>query len=291
MDELITSNPKIPSNFQCFFAPAKINLFLKILSKRADGYHCLQSAFQLIDLYDEIYFKKRKDNKITTQYNVESIKKENDLCLKAAELILKDFNVGVDIIVRKNIPIGGGLGGGSSDAATTLLALNELFNLNHEKNKLITFGLALGADVPFFINGINAWVEGIGEKLSPISIDENEYLLFVPNIHISTQNILKDFKLTKKSIPLKIATSINDVSQDQMHNDLHVTILEKYPKLRELFDWLKEYGEPKITGTGSTLFMKSNNVKDIKNINKNKPNDIKIIRVRGLSVHPHLLTD
>ena len=291
MDELITSNPKIPSNFQCFFAPAKINLFLKILSKRADGYHCLQSAFQLIDLYDEIYFKKRKDNKITTQYNVESIKKENDLCLKAAELILKDFNVGVDIIVRKNIPIGGGLGGGSSDAATTLLALNELFNLNHEKNKLITFGLALGADVPFFINGINAWVEGIGEKLSPISIDENEYLLFVPNIHISTQNIFKDFKLTKKSIPLKIATSINDVAQDQMHNDLHVTILEKYPKLRELFNWLKEYGEPKITGTGSTLFMKSNNVNDIKDINRNKPKDIKIIRVRGLSVHPHLLTD
>ena len=291
MDELITSNPKIPSNFQCFFAPAKINLFLKILSKRADGYHCLQSAFQLIDLYDEIYFKKRKDNKITTQYNVESIKKENDLCLKAAELILKDFNVGVDIIVRKNIPIGGGLGGGSSDAATTLLALNELFNLNHEKKKLMTFGLALGADVPFFINGINAWVEGIGEKLSPISIDENEYLLFVPNIHISTQNIFKDFKLTKKSIPLKIATSIDDVAQDQMHNDLHVTILEKYPKLRELFDWLKEYGEPKITGTGSTLFMKSNNVKDIKDINRNKPKDIKIIRVRGLSVHPHLLTD
>ena len=291
MDELIKSNTKISSNFQCFFAPAKINLFLKILSKRADGYHCLQSAFQLIDLYDEIYFKKRKDNKITTQYNVESIKKENDLCLKAAELILKDFNVGVDIIVRKNIPIGGGLGGGSSDAATTLLALNELFNLNHEKNKLITFGLALGADVPFFINGINAWVEGIGEKLSPISIDENEYLLFVPNIHISTQNIFKDFKLTKKSIPLKIATSINDVAQDQMHNDLHVTILEKYPKLRELFNWLKEYGEPKITGTGSTLFMKSNNVKDIKNIYKNKPKDIKIIRVRGLSVHPHLLTD
>lgn len=291
MDELITSNTKIPSNFQCFFAPAKINLFLKILSKRADGYHCLQSAFQLIDLYDEIYFKKRKDNKINTQYNVESIKKENDLCLKAAELILKDFNVGVDIIVRKNIPIGGGLGGGSSDAATTLLALNELFNLNHKKKKLMTFGLALGADVPFFINGINAWVEGIGEKLSPISIGENEYLLFVPNIHISTQSIFKDFKLTKKSIPLKIATSINDVAQDQMHNDLHVTILEKYPKLRELFNWLKEYGEPKITGTGSTLFMKSNNAKDIKDINKNKPKDIKIIRVRGLSVHPHLLTD
>ena len=261
------------------------------MSKRADGYHCLQSAFQLIDLYDEIHFKKRKDNKINTQYNVESIKKENDLCLKAAELILKDFNVGVDIIVRKKIPIGGGLGGGSSDAATTLLALNELFNLNHEKKKLMTFGLALGADVPFFINGINAWVEGIGEKLSPISIDKNEYLLFVPNIHISTKSIFKDFKLTKKSIPLKIATSINDVAQDQMHNDLHVTILEKYPKLRELFDWLKEYGEPKITGTGSTLFMKSNNVKDIKYIDKNKPKDIKIIRVRGLSVHPHLLTD
>ena len=103
MDELITSYSKIPSNFQCFFAPAKINLFLKILSKRADGYHYLQSAFQLIDLYDEIYFKKRKDNKITTKYDAGSIKKEDDLCLKAAELILKGFNIGVDIIVKKNI--------------------------------------------------------------------------------------------------------------------------------------------------------------------------------------------
>tara|TARA_B100000035_G_scaffold308385_1_gene312968 strand:- start:6541 stop:7416 length:876 start_codon:yes stop_codon:yes gene_type:complete len=291
MDGLTKNNSKDSSSFQRFFAPAKINLFLKILSKRTDGYHCLQSAFQLIDLYDEIHLKKREDNKIIVKYNVKSIKRENDLCLKAANLILNDCNVGVDIMVKKNIPIGGGLGGGSSDAATTLIALNELFNLNYEKKKLMSFGLALGADVPFFINGINAWVEGIGEKLSPISIGDNEYLLFIPNISISTQSIFKDFKLTKKPIPLKIATSINDVAQDQLHNDLHDNILEKYPKLGELFNWLKKYGEPKITGTGSTLFMKSNNVKDIKEIYKKKSRDIKIIRVRGLSVHPHLLTD
>jgi 4-diphosphocytidyl-2-C-methyl-D-erythritol kinase len=291
MDELITSNSRIHSKYKCFFAPAKINLFLKILEKQDDGYHSLQSVFQLIDLYDELYFKKRKDNKISIQYNVQSIKKENDLCAKAANLILKGLNVGVDIVIKKNIPIGGGLGGGSSDAATTLLALNKLFNINFKKKKLMDFGLALGADVPFFIYGTNAWAEGIGEKLSPISIGDNEYLLFIPNIPISTKSIFKDFKLTKKSIPLKIATSINDVAQDQILNDLHDNILEKYPKLRELIDWLKEYGEPKITGTGSTLFMKSNNVKYIKEIYKKKPKDIKIIRVRGLSVHPHFLTD
>lgn len=291
MDELNTGNSKIPSNFQCYFAPAKINLFLKILGRRANGYHCLQSVFQLIDLKDEIYLKKRKDNKIIVKYNVRAIKKENDLCLKAAKLILKDLNVGVDIIVKKNIPVGGGLGGGSSDAATTLLALNQLFNLNYTKKKLMSFGLLLGADVPFFINGINAWVEGIGEKLSPISINNDEYLLFIPNISISTKSIFKDFKLTKKPIPLKIATSIDDVAQDQIHNDLHGNILEKYPKLKELFDWLKEYGEPRITGTGSTLFMKNNNVNVTNEIYKKISKDIKVIRVRGLSVHPHLLTD
>ena len=113
MDELITSNSKNYSNYKCFFAPAKINLFLKILKKQDNGYHRLQSVFQLVDLYDELYFKKRKDNKITIQYNVQSIKKENDLCAKAANLILNGLNVGVDIVIKKNIPIGGGLGGGS----------------------------------------------------------------------------------------------------------------------------------------------------------------------------------
>jgi 4-diphosphocytidyl-2-C-methyl-D-erythritol kinase len=283
---------KVPlKNFKRFFAPAKINLFLKVLSKRNDGYHNLQSVFHLIDLYDEVFLRIRSDKKITVKYSVKSIDKKNDLCLKAAKLILKDLNHGVDIKVKKNIPIGGGLGGGSSDAATVMIGLNKLLNLKIDKKKLLSAGLSLGADVPFFINGVNGWVEGIGEKISPISVNNDQYLLIIPNISISTKSIFTDFKLTNKPIPLKIASSFSDVDSGEIVNDLHGNIFKKYPKLRDLFAWLEQYGNPRITGTGSSLFLKCNDESVVKQIYKHKPKDTKILSVRGLSIHPHLITD
>ena len=292
MDKLIKDTYDDSKDFHRFLAPAKINLFLKILTKRKDNYHNLQSVFQLINLYDEIYLKVRSDNKISVEYNNSiRIPKQDDLCLKAAKLILKNFNIGVDIKILKNIPIGAGLGGGSSNAATIFIGLNKLFNLQISKKKLMDIGLSLGADIPFFLNGLNAWVEGVGEKITPISLKNNNYLLIIPNISIPTKNIFKDFKLTNNPIPLKMTTSFEDVKYHKNDNDLHDIILKNYPYLGELISWLERYGNPRITGTGSSIFLKYDNEKLVEQIRKQKPKDIKILRVRGLSVHPHLLTD
>jgi 4-diphosphocytidyl-2-C-methyl-D-erythritol kinase len=213
------------------------------------------------------------------------------LCLRAAQLILDGRKLGVTIKVKKNIPVGAGLGGGSSDAATILLALNQIFSLGVNKKTLMVQGLKLGADIPFFINGENAWVEGVGDKISPILIENYSYIFVIPSISISTASIFQDFKLTNKLIPLKIATSFSNIEHDNIGNDLVETIFEKHPRLRELFIWLKEFGDPKISGTGSTLFIKSNDLNLTRLIEKQKPKDTRIISVKGLSVHPHFLTD
>jgi 4-diphosphocytidyl-2-C-methyl-D-erythritol kinase len=274
-----------------FLAPAKINLFLRILSKSNNNYHNLQSIFHMVDLYDEISIKPRSDRKIIVENDDESISKESDLCLRAAQLILDGRELGVTIKVKKNIPVGAGLGGGSSDAATILLALNQIFSLGVNKKTLMVQGLKLGADIPFFINGENAWVEGVGDKISPILIENYSYIFVIPSISISTASIFQDFKLTNKLIPLKIATSFSNIEHDNIGNDLVETIFEKHPRLRELLIWLKEFGDPKISGTGSTLFIKSNDLNLTRLIEKQKPKDTRIISVKGLSVHPHFLTD
>lgn len=274
-----------------FLAPAKINLFLRILSKSNNNYHNLQSIFQMVDLYDEISIKARSDRKIIVENDDESISKESDLCLRAAQLILDGRELGVTIKVKKNIPVGAGLGGGSSDAATILLALNQIFSLGVNKKTLMVQGLKLGADIPFFINGENAWVEGVGDKISPILIENYNYIFVIPSISISTASIFQDFKLTNRLIPLKIATSFSNIEHDNIGNDLVETIFEKHPRLRELFIWLKEFGDPKISGTGSTLFIKSNDLNLTRLIEKQKPKDTRVISVKGLSVHPHFLTD
>ena len=277
--------------FVKFLAPAKINLFLKVLSQKNNGYHNLQSIFQMVGLYDEIFIAPRADGKIIIENDNPSILKEDDLCFKAAQLILDGTTLGVTIKVKKNIPVGAGLGGGSSDAATTLLAINQIYDLKINKKKLMGIGLKLGADVPFFINGKNGWVEGIGDRISPILIDNFRYILIIPDVCISTSSIFRDFKLTNKVIPLKITTSFSNEEHDNIGNDLIDTIFKKHNRLHELFLWLKEFGAPKITGTGSTLFIKSNDLNLAELIDKKRPKDTKIISVKGLSVHPHFLTD
>lgn len=279
------------SDFQRFLSPAKINLFLRILNKRKDGYHNLQSVFQLIDLYDEVFIRARSDNKILIDYNVNSIDKNNDLGLKAANLMLKNLNYGVDIKINKKIPIGGGLGGGSSNAASVMLGINKLFNLNIDKKKLTESSLSIGADVPFFVNGINGWVEGVGESITPLHVNNNKYLLIIPNISISTRRVFTDFKLTNKPITLKIPPFFNEVEDDNIVNDLQDIVLENYPKLNELFIWLQGFGKPSMTGTGSTFFLKYDDIDVARKIIDDKPKDIKIISVKGISLHPHFLAD
>lgn len=268
-----------------FKAPAKINLFLRVTGVRDDGFHELQSVFQLIDLYDDIYIKIRSDTQINFINESNKIIQQDDIGLKAAKLILKDKKLGVDIYLKKNIPIGAGLGGGSSDAATILMAINALAHLNYTKIELMEIGLRLGADVPFFIFGENAWVEGIGESLSKIDIPESVYYLCYPSFPISTESIFKSFKLTKVPITLKITTYFSDKLELQT-NDLEYIITKKYIKMKELLNWMNNFGFAKISGTGSSVFMKINDANQIKFLDEKKPIDIKSFIVKGLSAHP-----
>ncbi|MBT6251529.1 MAG: 4-(cytidine 5'-diphospho)-2-C-methyl-D-erythritol kinase [Nitrosomonadales bacterium] len=275
----------IQQGYKKYKAPAKINLFLKITGKRDTGFHELQSVFQLIDLYDYIYIRVRKDSEINFINESCEINKQDDLGFRAAKLILKNINVGVDIYIKKNIPIGAGLGGGSSDAATILMAINALANISLSKRELITLGLSLGADIPFFIFGENAWVEGIGEKLSQINIPDSIYYLCYPNFSISTDSIFKSFELTKVPITLKITSYFSD-KLEQESNDLEYTITKKYGKMSELVSWMNNYGLAKISGTGSSVFVKIEDVNKIQHFNDKKPIDTKSFVVKGLSKHP-----
>ncbi|MBT4758941.1 MAG: 4-(cytidine 5'-diphospho)-2-C-methyl-D-erythritol kinase [Nitrosomonadales bacterium] len=275
----------IQQGYKKYKAPAKINLFLKIIGKRDTGFHELQSVFQLIDLYDYIYIRVRKDSEINFINESCEINKQDDLGFRAAKLILKNINVGVDIYIKKNIPIGAGLGGGSSDAATILMAINALANISLSKRELMTLGLSLGADIPFFIFGENAWVEGIGEKLSQINIPDSIYYLCYPNFSISTDSIFKSFELTKVPITLKITSYFSD-KLEQESNDLEYTITKKYGKMSELVSWMNNYGLAKISGTGSSVFVKIEDVNKIQHFNDKKPIDTKSFVVKGLSKHP-----
>ena len=275
----------LQEGYKEFKAPAKINLFLKVIGKRDDGFHKLQSVFQLIDLYDYIYIRIRNDSEINFINDSNEIVKHDDLGLRAAQLILTDKNIGVDIYVKKNIPIGAGLGGGSSDAASILMGINYLANINLTKKELIALGLSLGADVPFFIFGENAWVEGIGENLNKINIPDSTYYLCYPNFSISTESIFKSFKLTKVPITLKITTYFSE-KLEQESNDLESIITKKNLKMKKLLSWMSNFGFAKISGTGSSVFVKIVDTKKIPFINENKPIDIKSFVVKGLSKHP-----
>jgi 4-diphosphocytidyl-2-C-methyl-D-erythritol kinase len=277
--------------FTKFLAPAKLNLFLRIKNKRADGYHNLQSVFQFISLYDEISIRIRDDNKINFKNSNSLISKENDIAYKACVLILDKKSIGVDVDIKKNIPVGSGLGGGSSDAATILMALNKICHIGLSKDKLMQLGLKLGADVPFFIFGENAWVEGIGDQLHPISIPEFDYVVAVPNISIPTSSIFASFKLTNNVNPLKIASSFDSKQHEFIDNDLESLVINKFLIMSKLMDWMKSFGYAKMSGTGSSIFLRpKSNIQSLE-IERLKPENTEIYAVKGLSVHPFYLTD
>jgi|TARA_B110000971_G_scaffold209486_1_gene235676 4-diphosphocytidyl-2-C-methyl-D-erythritol kinase len=278
-------------SFEKFLAPAKLNLFLKIKDKKKDGYHNLQSVFQLISLYDEISIKVRNDNKINFKNSNPLISKEKDIAYKACILILDRISIGIDIDIKKNIPIGSGLGGGSSDAATILMAINKICQLGLSKEKLMQLGLELGADVPFFIFGENAWVEGIGDQLSPISIPEFDYVVAVPNISIPTSSIFGSFKLTNNTNPLKIASSFNSKEHGFVDNDLESLVINKFLIMSDVMDWMKSYGYAKMSGTGSSIFLRPKSNIQSQEMERLKPQNTEIYAVKGLSVHPFYLTD
>ncbi len=233
-------------------APAKINLFLHITGRRADGYHELQTAFQFLNYSDELNFSARADARITRHANYENVAEEADIIVRAASL-LRDYSkvsFGVDIHINKRLPMGGGLGGGSSNAATTLVALNCIFQLGLQQNELSALGLQLGADVPVFVGAQAAWAEGVGEELTPISVPEDWFLVVVPDSPVATADIFGAADLTRNSA----AITIRDFLEGAGHNDCENVVRQRYPEVREVLDWLGQKYETRMTGTGACVF-------------------------------------
>ena len=233
-------------------APAKLNLCLHIVGRRADGYHLLQSAIQFITLNDAVQFYDRPQGIIERVAGPAEVPAQSDLVVRAARLLATHGSVGrgVAIAVDKHIPMQAGLGGGSSDAATVLVALNQLWQLGLPTDELVALGLQLGADVPVFVRGHAAWVEGIGECLSACDYPENVYLVLKPDAAVSTAEIFQAAELTRNS-PL---TTIRAFLSGGGRNDCTSTVRARYPQIAEALDWLQEYGEAKLTGTGACVF-------------------------------------
>jgi 4-diphosphocytidyl-2-C-methyl-D-erythritol kinase len=272
-----------------FLAPAKLNLFLHVINKRVDGYHNIQTVFQLIDLYDNIFIRANRSGLIHRTSEHTNIQESDDLSIKAAYL-LKPFaesQSGVDIFIKKTIPMGGGLGGGSSNAATTLIALNALWQCHLTQKELQGLALKLGADVPFFIFGQNAWGEGVGEKLTPFSIPPQDYLVIAPEETVSTREVFESLELTKDRIPLKIAGFSNELDPSKLVNDLEKGVLKKFKGIDLVFDWLKQFGYAKMTGSGSCFFIPLSSVDEGKKLVEKKPERTLGFVVKGLNNHPH----
>lgn len=233
-------------------APAKLNLFLHVVGRRPDGYHLLQTVFQFIDYCDLIDFSVRADGQLVRQSNYADIAADADLVMRAASLLKTETGsrLGALIAINKRLPVGGGLGGGSSDAATTLIALNRLWGLNLSIEELAGLGLRLGADVPVFVHGHAAWAEGVGEKLTPVAPEENWYFVIHPGIHIPTAEIFGDADLTRTTP----ATTIRDFLESGGHNDCEPVVRRRYPAVAEALDWLGQFGKARLTGTGSCVF-------------------------------------
>lgn len=236
-------------------APAKLNLWLQVTGRRADGYHSLQTVFRLLDWGDTIRLRLRDDGLIVRHGDsVAGVDAHEDLAVRAAKMLVKSLNYdkGVDIIVEKRIPVGAGFGGGSSDAATVLLALNQLWGLDLPRGRLAELGLQLGADVPVFVHGDNAWAEGVGEQLTPLELPPAWYLLVDPGIHVSTGQLFQAPELTRDAA----AATISDfVSGALFGNTFEPVLRRREPAIEAVFDVLAQVGRLRLTGSGSGCFV------------------------------------
>lgn len=242
----------LPEAARVWPAPAKINRFLHIVGRRPDGYHLIQTVFQFVDLYDELRFTPRADGQIRRLTPLPGVPPQQDLCVRAAQA-LRDrtgCQLGVDIELTKRIPIGGGLGGGSSDAATTLLALSRLWAVELPRPELAAIGLALGADVPVFIGGHAAWAEGVGELLTPIDLDEPWYLIIDPGVAVATATVFGHPKLTRHTPPI----TISGFRSGPAGNDCLAVVRELYLAVDAAYRWLAGFGQAYLSGTGGCLF-------------------------------------
>lgn len=283
--------------FTSFLAPAKINLFLHITGQRADGYHTLQSVFQLLNFYDTLHIKITQNNSINRTREVLGVPASQCLCALAAIALKEATNckLGVDYYVTKKIPIGGGLGGGSSDAATMLLALNKLWGLNLSREKLMQIGLTLGADVPVFIFGQTAWAEGIGEQLTAIDLPQHYvaqyYLVLTPKIHVSTAQVFANYALTRDTKPLKMTDFSRYINLSQnlglFKNDLEAVVCKEFSAVASTLNWMSQFGKARMSGSGASVFVAVNSKQRADELLAIKPANITGFVAKGIIEHPH----
>ena len=273
--------------------PAKLNLFLHIVGRRNDGYHLLQSVFQLIDWCDVLTLKLISENEIRRINPIPGVPSEQDLVVRAAQLLKEHCKIdrGVEISFEKNIPMGAGLGGGSSDAASTLIGLNALWDLRLDIATLCQLGLKLGADVPFFIFGQNAFVEGVGEKLQPISLETQDFVVIFPNQGIATAQIFQDPQLTRDHAPITIDRFLASPRSYQS-NDCQAVAVQKCPEVKQALDWIYKAvpnSAPCMSGSGSSVFAALDPKTDAANLEillQNLPKGWIGRIVRGLNKNP-----
>jgi 4-diphosphocytidyl-2-C-methyl-D-erythritol kinase len=269
-------------------APGKLNLFLHVTGRRADGYHLLQTVFRFIDFGDSLEFHLRQDGLIRRVNSVPGIPADEDIALKAARLLQQEAGVklGVEIRVDKRLPLGGGLGGGSSDAATVLLALNRIWDVDLKRHQLAELGLRLGADVPVFIFGESAFAEGVGERLQPITLPPAWYLVLVPPVGVATRKVFEDPDLTRNSPPVTITA----FSVVRGQNDLEAVVRRSHPEVGEHLDWLRDQaGDAEfaaLTGSGACVFASFQTEEAARRVANRLPPTMSGFVSRGLDHHP-----
>lgn len=267
-----------------FPAPAKLNLFLHVVGQRPDGYHLLQSVFRLIDFHDTLHLQISTGGAICRVAGIPGIPEEQDLCVRAARLLQQHTgcDYGVRIRLEKKLPVGGGVGGGSSDAATVLLALNRLWQLDLPRATLQHLALQLGADVPVFIFGQNAWAEGVGEQLTPIMLPPAWYVVLTPPVHVVTAAIFASQELTRNTIPWRMAAFFKGFG----HNDLEPVVCRQYPKVASALAWLRQFGDARMSGSGASVFLEVANEAEAQRIFALRPDKLNGFVARGLDRHP-----
>ncbi len=294
------------SLYNCL-APAKLNLFLHVTGRRADGYHLLQTVFQLLNYGDYLHFDLRDDGIIQRTTKLTNIPEASDLIVRAAKLLqtrhqqkfsntshASNFLPGANIKIEKRLPLGGGLGGGSSDAATTLMALNHLWQTGLNREQLMQLGLQLGADVPFFIFGQNAFAEGIGEIFKPITTPNGWFVIIEPGVTVPTADIFQSHTLSRNTAPITVADSLNKseiYTPSYGKNDLQPIATQLFPEIAHAIEWLNTFGNARMTGSGACVFCFFETEKAADAVLTHTPTKWKAWKAPALQNHPlsHLL--
>lgn len=269
-------------------APAKINHFLHVCGRRPDGYHNLQTVFQFLEIADELVFELRNDGMLDLTTAFAAIPAQDNLIIKAANALKQASGTrsGVNISIQKKLPMGAGIGGGSSNAATTLVALNRLWQVGLSRNELKAIGMKLGADVPVFIHGHSAWAEGIGERLSDLDLEEKWYLLLFPSCHVSTASIFSHSDLTRDTKMMKIAAFLEQGNSSNFHNDCENLVRKLYPEVDEALTLLSTYSNARMTGTGACVFASFNTQEEAQVVAAKMPGNMNLVVSKSVNQSP-----